>query len=97
MSKVKEQEPIVIAEVVELSLNGELLSNTVTAKTERHYEQVILNTYAFDLTKTKVDLFEKAIVSTLLVNGVIPATVVDVKVLLDGTKTLIVEFVSAVN
>lgn len=90
-------EPIVIAEIVELFCESAFLSNVVVSKNEVHNASSIFNTFCFDCSKTDVKLFEKSLTGNLNINGNIPATITDVQVKLDGNKTITVQFMTAVG
>jgi hypothetical protein len=90
-------EPIVIAEIVELFCEGSILSNIVISKNEIHNTDSIQNTFCFDCSKTDAKLFEKSLTGSLNINSNIPAVITDVQVKLDGSKTITVQFMTAVG
>lgn len=97
MSVKDKTEPIVIAEIVELFCGDNILSNVVVSKNEVHNSNSIKNTFCFDCSTANAALFEKAIVSSLTVNNIISASIIDVSVKLNGYKYITVEFITAQN
>jgi hypothetical protein len=93
---VEVESKITIEEKIELTLNGECISNVLVNKRSQHGQTSIANVFEFDVSHLDNITFEKALLASLKVNSTFDCTVLDTSVKINF-KSITVIFLSGLD